>query len=549
MKNKQVLLTLSIVFLSLQIFAQYEHPRVYSTFDNLPLAKSDTFDNGSDLSGSVDHYGRHFLQSYDTQWNSWSGWALTNYGDKITPGHSNQYSCIAGAGLSGTPNYMVGFFDPVIVLDEPTEISGMYITNSTYTYNDLKSGSQFSKKFGGDDGTDPDFLFVTVKMYLEGEFVDSSDFYLADFRFSDNSEDYILDDWRFWDFNYDKENDVLTDSLVFSFQSSDVGQFGINSPTYFCMDDFNAMSSFESALPRHLEGDDSLYKGVDQAGGFLYGYTFFPNSYDSLYDSWSGWSMSRYQDRTTPGFENQYSPIANNVSNSNNVFINYGKENRIRTPYDSVGGDVLFKLGEPGPWDMYFLITNTSYGYYDMLSGSSFSKKFGGPSGNDPDYFRLIMRWLNASDSLVHSDTIYLADFRSTDNNEDYILNEWIAVNSAFDVIPNAHQITFELQSSDTGMWGMNTPASFAMSVWYDIPFSIEEVENISIDVYPNPASETITIKSSSHVHSISLFSLQGTEILNSEYNIINVSGLTPGMYIVYVHTDAGIATKKIIVE
>ena len=106
-------------------YAQFEHQRVYSTFDNLPLSKSDTFNNGADESGGFTHYGRFLNNSYNSTWGSWSGWALSNMTDTITAGFGNQYSAITGQGVSGTRNYMVSSGSGAYIkLDEATTISG-----------------------------------------------------------------------------------------------------------------------------------------------------------------------------------------------------------------------------------------------------------------------------------------------------------------------------------------------------------------------------------------------------------------------------------------
>jgi len=74
------------LFLFLSTYGQFNHTRVYSTFDNMPLTKSDTFDNGAELSGGFVHYGRNWTNSYNPDWGSWSGWALSNMTDTLTPG-------------------------------------------------------------------------------------------------------------------------------------------------------------------------------------------------------------------------------------------------------------------------------------------------------------------------------------------------------------------------------------------------------------------------------------------------------------------------------
>jgi hypothetical protein len=35
-------------------------------------------------------------------------------------------------------------------------------------------------------------------------------------------------------------------------------------------------------------------------------------------------------------------------------------------------------------------VTNTTYAYNSMRDGDMFAKKFGGPTGNDPDWYKLL---------------------------------------------------------------------------------------------------------------------------------------------------------------
>ncbi|MBR9917915.1 DUF4465 domain-containing protein, partial [bacterium] len=392
--NKLITVFLSL-FLCYTAFAQNETHKVYSTFDNLALPKLDTFDNGADGKEYIEHYGRKFHQSYDTQWGSWSGWALSNYTDNENGGYTNQYSSMTASGLSRTSNYMVGFDNATISMDSAQEISGAYFTNSAYAYYDMKNGSNFSKKFGGDNGTDPDYLRLKLYWYLKGVFQDSSTFYLADFTASDSEDDYILDDWFYWDFNDTLDQDILTDSLVFKFESTDTSQWGINTPTYFCMDDFNALSSFGNSwyysMLSNIE-NDSIYVGEDISGGFNEAQLFFPNNYNADWNSWSGFAVSKRFDTLSTGFTNQYSPMA--YDNPGAVIINYGQLNEIRSPYFDYDRNTVHKLQAPPPWPVKLRVTNTAYGYYDMLNGSNFSKKFGGVDGSEPDYFRLIARYI-----------------------------------------------------------------------------------------------------------------------------------------------------------
>ena len=214
-------------------------------------------------------------------------WALSNMTDTLTPGYTNQYSAIAGHGVSYTDNYMVSYGNTYIKMDLPTDVSGAYFTNNTYAYLDMKNGSGFTKKFGGENGNDPDYFRVKFYSYLADNLVDSCELYLADFRFEDNAKDYVLDDWLYVDFNNDVELDIKIDSIAIKYESSDMGEFGINTPKYLCMDDFNAISSAEVMPESIVFEEDTFYNGSDAAGGFMVSHMFFPNEYNQNWGSWS----------------------------------------------------------------------------------------------------------------------------------------------------------------------------------------------------------------------------------------------------------------------
>jgi hypothetical protein len=57
-------------------------------------------------------------------------------------------------------------------------------------------------------------------------------FYLADYRFEDNAEDYIVKTWEWFDLS----SLGRADSLMCTLGSSDTGMFGMNTPAYFCVD-------------------------------------------------------------------------------------------------------------------------------------------------------------------------------------------------------------------------------------------------------------------------------------------------------------------------
>ncbi len=220
-------------------------------FDDLTLATDSNW-HGEDLSGGFTSHGAFFSNTFTDWgggWTSWDGFAYSNQTDTSnTPSSSSgdmdyyQYTAITGSGHSTLADDIYGVsYDPgswgsapLMSLSGPTVISGMYLTNTVYVYDSMTYGDWVAKKFGGDTGDDQDWFLLTITgLDGSGSQVGTVDFYLADYRFSDNSLDYIVDDWEWVDLT--SLGQVC--SLEFGLSSSDTGDWGMNTPAYFALDD------------------------------------------------------------------------------------------------------------------------------------------------------------------------------------------------------------------------------------------------------------------------------------------------------------------------
>lgn len=211
-------------------------------FENLSLA-SEAYWNGSDGSGAFLSEGVSFGNSYDQQHRSWTGWAYSNKHETLSPGFQNQYSAYtnldgspAGGGYAGTGNYGIGYassWAPLsLELPHETSVLGGMFANTTYTALSMLEGDPFAKAFGGADGTDPDWLILTATGFdAEGNVTGSVDHFLADYS-NPFGSDEMVDDWT-W-FSLQPLGEVK--SIQFSMSSSDVGDWGMNTPSYFAMD-------------------------------------------------------------------------------------------------------------------------------------------------------------------------------------------------------------------------------------------------------------------------------------------------------------------------
>lgn len=173
----------------------------------------------------------------------WGGFTASNRTDITQSGMDAQYTAVTGTGHESS-NYAVAYTmgtPTVVTTVDGSEhaVTGCYITNNLWAYQNMRYGDYTSDPFGGVNGTAPDFfvLHATGKD-LNGNTTGSVDFYLADYRFDNSEDDYIIDTWEWFDLS--PLGEVV--SVSFSLESSVNDQFGMVTPAYFCMDDFNGVA-------------------------------------------------------------------------------------------------------------------------------------------------------------------------------------------------------------------------------------------------------------------------------------------------------------------
>ncbi len=208
-------------------------------FEDLTLA-SESYYNGSDGAGGFKSRGAFFNNFYDQTFGFWSGWSYSNVTDVDTPGFMNPYSAysLPGGGGHDSPNFAVAFNfslgDAVVKLRARRKPRSIRITITTYAALSMRDGDGFAKKFGGASGNDRDFFRLTIHGLDANDMSTGSvDFYLADYRFPDNSQDYIVSDWT--TVSLAPLGNAV--KLAFELESSDVDPvFGMNTPAYFAID-------------------------------------------------------------------------------------------------------------------------------------------------------------------------------------------------------------------------------------------------------------------------------------------------------------------------
>ncbi|MFN6358795.1 MAG: DUF4465 domain-containing protein [Bacteroidota bacterium] len=538
---------ITILFISQSIYMQAQS---VSTFEKLQLPPGGYLNASGEAVKSNFSSGNIRLPNiYETEYGGyWSaGWAYSNLKNDTVGGYTNLYSSFAAAGHQASVNYAVGQGGSILYTagaDAGDSIKGLYVTNSTYAALSMKNGDAFAKKFGGQTGNDPDYFALVFKAWKNGTLKnDSIVFYLADFRFANNALDYIIKNWTYVDLRALGKIDSLRMQLI----SSDTGFFGMNTPSFFCVDDI--ITTLDTADFENLPLVTGSYQNKSNAvlrKSYQSELAFFPSTYTvSEYgDYWSsGFAISSVFDTVTPGYGNLYTSFAGLGADSSIQYAISQNRSRVLIPTNIL----------PIPHVKGMYVTNTTYAALSMKFGDAFAKKFGGPSGNDPDYLLLTVKAFLGGTQKADSVNFYLADFRNADNSKDYILNTWKWLNLT--PLGLVDSLEFILSSSDNGAFGMNTPAFFALdNLTIDFSNLVNELQLLqAVKIYPNPATEKLFIDASDDlIHAVSLHDLSGRQLLEKSFNQaseISLQGIPAGLYLLKLQGEEKSVVKKIMIK
>jgi hypothetical protein len=158
-----------------------------------------------------------------------TGAVVSNITDTTFKDYKDAYKSIAG-GAKGGKNYVVwyedGFSGNAIKLKEAATVAGMYVCNNVYAYNSITKGDAIA----GDPFGDDDWSLLSIGGMLDGKMVNSQvDFYLAKGK-------NVVTDWTYVDLSQLGK----VDAIFFTLSGSRTGDWGLNTPTYFCIDNLGA---------------------------------------------------------------------------------------------------------------------------------------------------------------------------------------------------------------------------------------------------------------------------------------------------------------------
>ena len=229
-----------------------------ATFDDVALNASGIW-TGENENNEMFSGGWIFTNTYWPEYSAWGGFTASNHTDMTQTGLNAQYTAAAGSGYDGSAQYGVAY---VMGYGVPTDVyaadgqehtvTGFYVTNNLWAYQNMLDGDATATPFGGTTGNDPDWFKLTaIGKNTAGQTVGTAEFYLADYRFANNDEDYILNTWEWFDLS----TLGAVHTISFELSSTKNNSYGMITPAYFCLENFNG----EAPLPPTPPQDEPPY--------------------------------------------------------------------------------------------------------------------------------------------------------------------------------------------------------------------------------------------------------------------------------------------------
>jgi len=312
-----------------------------------------------------------------------------------------------------------------------------------------------------------------------------------------------------------KKNLLLTSVLIAIFS------FALNAQTPF---DFESLT-----IP-----PSGYWNGSDESGEFGNNEIIFFNDYNSDWSSWTGFSFA-YDTITS---DTQYAAYAESVLG--HIFgIGYVPSDWESGTYDNIPITCKFTNAVQ---IQSVDIANDKKTADVIINGDA---AFGEPAFSDEDYFKIMIEgfYNGESQGIV---SFFLADYTAGNS---YVSDTWNTVNlNSFGMTDS---LKFNLYSTHTGAYGMNTPAYFCLdNIKYSYPASIKNNLSNSISIFPNPATDIVTVINILNAN-IQVYDISGKFIFSktncNKTENFNLDNLNSGIYFIKIQSEDEIITKKFI--
>lgn len=450
--------------------------------------------------------GFTFNCNYFPEWYYWSGFAISSRTETSFADYTiDQFNSCVGSGVNGSQKFVIAYPQgETIDVDAPEgrQISGFYVTNNAWTVEAILNGDGMTP--GG--FTTGDYLTLWIIGNHPDETADTLYYYLADYRSENVEEHYYVNDWQWVDLT------ALgtVESITFRMDSSRKNDWGVTTPTYFCMDDFNGVAPATTGVATFEEmalNPDSYYNGAGAEGievmnswgmtciqsTFRSGGYDFTTVYDPTYGSWSGIGVSNDTGNTYAALSDQY---------RNCVGGGYDGSSNYAVVYPSAFNEAIVMTNGPETISGMY-ITNSAWNVQAYTEGDSMTP--GAFAAGD--WCKLTITGEHA-DGTTTNQEVYLADYRSENPANHYYINQWQWIDLS--ALGEVAKIWFGVSSSRNNDWGMTTPGYFCMD-----NFNGEPDATVGISCPRTPQIATTTDNT--------IYTLQGVKVEGP---------LKPGVYV-----------------
>ena len=238
-----------------------------ATFEELYLDEESYWNRTNADNGDYSFYSGtyKFLNNVGTEDEQkyWNGFSYSNVTSTVFTGEywKEQYYSAVGSGVDNSKNYAVAYVSEpskvkVVVANSENDdvIKGFYVSNTAWAKKVILDGDGLTQ---GDEGFEKGdyFKLTATGIKADGSTAGSLDFYLADYRGENEADYYCLDSWQWFDMRALGK----VKEISFSMYSTQSNEFGMTTPLYFCMDNFNGERNIAAGEAQTFSlGDSSL---------------------------------------------------------------------------------------------------------------------------------------------------------------------------------------------------------------------------------------------------------------------------------------------------
>lgn len=228
--------------------------------------------------------------------------------------------------------------------------------------------------------------------------------------------------------------------------------------------------------------------GIETLGGYYWNQTYTDTKFQTAnftfshtggvvtgYNYWDGFTVSNSTDNTdhgAPGESEGWIPYqwgcmpTSTPANNGNFLVGYwgyymlDYQHPIEDGFDESYFATWVKLGNDEETRKVLLlqIAMHPWPYYGILHGDGFASPF-----EQGDYFKLIVRGVDANNNFIWKEDVYLSDYRNSNNGENNGVDSWINIIELVEK-EDVKYLVFQMETTDAHPdYGPNTAVYFCI--------------------------------------------------------------------------------------